>query len=210
MKLTIKLTMIAALATASSMLALAGQIVTVNFGTGVTGTQMAGPDAIVADDDEPILPIAGSEWVTSVLFPNIGVTQYEMAVDIPANATIIDADMGVMVDDSGEVIMNNTVLVNNIYSPQSNTYCAQSLPNCRTPLYFDLSHNFTTLQNLFVFIVSQDVYYTPTGLDVFGQVTYYIPDNPTVAATPEPGTGMTMALMGGLLSFIGMYKKVRV
>jgi hypothetical protein len=109
--------------------------------------------------------------------------------------------IGVMADDTTNVILNGTDLLVGEGSVPPDTHCAQGLPNCMTPDFFSLNSGLAGFNsngmNTLTFVVQQTGS-NYQGLDFFGSIT----------STPEPNT---LLLLGtGLLGSAGaLFRRMR-
>lgn len=177
----------ASLALCVAGLAYADPITTINFGTGISGPGISesnnydGTNVATIPAGPWASPIGSSVWESiqaDSLNPVIpDGTQVDFSFTFTLEDMPIAGTLGLLVDDSADVIVNGHTVVNNIGSPQG-VNCAASQPNCLVPLTEDISADLVGGVNRVDVIVSQDGGYQ-FGLDVSGTAS---------STAPEPAT----------------------
>jgi PEP-CTERM motif len=186
-----------------------------------TPTKNAGTNAFALNNVTPTWTAAGtgSSWIS--WDPNSGPSGGESAgscTSLPCST--YDADgtytykitftttggyysgsIGVMADDTTDVILNGTDVLLSEGSIGNDGHCSDGQPSCTTPTYVTLNSSLAGFNsdgvNTLWFVVEQTGT-TYQGLDVFGSIT----------TTPEPNT---LVLLGtGLLGSAGaLFRKMR-
>ena len=180
---------------------------TIYFGSGVPGTIEGN-----TFNGTNVPTAVASAWLNSGLGPAIweSIQPDSLNPAIPGgfttdfwfsfllDSTPVSATLAVLVDDSGAIYMNGSLLASNLGAPQGNN-CAATLPNCLQPLTLDILPFLQPGWNTAMVRVEQDCpncsqnWY---GLNVLG----------TVDTVPEP-TGF---ILGGLgLLGLGMIRRSR-
>lgn len=178
----------------------ADPITTINFGTGVNGPGTSesndynGTNVATIPAGAWAAPIGSSTWESiqadslNPAIPNGTLVDFSFIFglgDMPGSGAL-----GIMVDDSADVLVNGTMVVDDLGSPQG-TNCAAALPGCLSPLTLDISAYLVGGANRVDVIVSQDGNYQ-FGVDVYGTAS---------SSAPEPGT------LGFLLIGLGLLGK---
>ncbi len=173
----------------------ADPLTTINFGTGVSGgvesNDYNGTNVPTAPAGAWSAPIGSSIWESiqadslNPAIPNVTLVDFSFIFglgDTPGSGAL-----GLMVDDSADVLVNGIVVVDDLGSPQG-AACAAALPNCLTPFTANISADLLPGTNRVDVIVEQDGNYQ-FGLDVYGTAS---------SSAPEPVTWLSMAFGLGI------------
>lgn len=178
------------------------QASTITFGSDVPGTtegnNLDGTNFVTIPASAWHAPLGTSKWESTEVnstnpeVPNGTLVDFFFTFDIVGTPTA--GSLGILVDDSAEVILNGTQLADNLGSPQG-TNCAASLPNCITPLDLNILPELKTGINKLDIWVEQDAG-AQFGVDVYGTASS------NSSGTPEPATLGLIGIGGIVLGLV--------
>lgn len=180
---------------------------TINFGTGVGGLEgnsLTGVNVATIPAGVYYPPLGTSVWESTQADSTnpeiLNGTEVSFWFNFVVPGVPIHGIVGVMVDDSARGWLNGQYLYDNLNSiPGVN--CAATKPNCREPLWVDISPYLLPGNNEFKALVRQDSG-AQFALDIYGKVVYQetIPFGPVQAPEPEAvmlvGAGIVGILVG--------------